>query len=404
LKILKKEEIHKIYWAASKAGLFNAEEEKAIYFYDFDCLKSRLDILKNTFPRDVLHAIAIKTHSTPEVLKKIVASGMGLEAASMEEVKLALDAGISPDKLVFDSPVKTRTEIAYCHKELPGIYVNANSLAELSRYPKDFNGRLGLRINPLVSSDAPSIFDVAQKKSKFGVPISESAAIESACLKYPIEGLHLHIGSGIKDFSGNIEAIGRVARLAKKINRMRPQKPLSFLDIGGGIDFEAASGSPFSVESFVSILQSAYPEIFQDFQVITEYGKFVHKNNAFAVSKIEYVNQPFNDGETGTAFIHLGADLFLRKVYAQLNIQYPYSVHYQTNKEKQIPQKYNIAGPLCFAGDFLYHDLHLQPLHEGDLFFIYQVGANTLSMWSRHCSRKEPIFIGVQSSKLLEGH
>lgn len=402
MKVLKKEDIHKIYWAVSKAGLFNSEEEKALYFYDFDCLKNRLDILRNTFPSGVLHAVAIKTHSTPAVLKEIVDYGMGLEAASMEEVKLALDAGIAPNKLVFDSPVKTRAEIAYCHQELPGMYVNANSLEELSRYPKDFKGRLGLRINPLVSSDAPSIFDVAQKQSKFGVPISESAAIETACLNYPIEGLHLHIGSGIKNFSGNIEAIGRVYNLAKKINQKRPHKPLDFLDIGGGIDFEAASGSSFSVESFVSTLQNEYPAMFQDFQIITEYGKFVHKHNAFAVSKIEYVNQPSNEEDTGTAFIHLGADLFLRKVYAQLNIQYPYSVYYQINKEKQTLQKYNIAGPLCFAGDFLYYGTNLQTLQEGDLFFIHQVGANTLSMWSRHCSREEPLFIGVHSSKLTE--
>ena len=399
MKVLKKEEIHKIYWAAAEAGLFNAKRENALYFYDFDCLENRLDILNNIFPKGVLHAIAIKTHSTPAVLNKIVEYGMGLEAASIEEVKLALDAGITPDKLVFDSPVKTRAEINYCHQELSGMYVNANSLEELARYPKNFSGKLGLRVNPLVSSDAPSIFDVAQKKSKFGVPITEQEAIVKACLDYPIEGLHLHIGSGIKDFSGNIAAIGRVLNLAKKINQLRPDKPLSFLDIGGGIDFEAENTSSFSVQSFVDKLTRDYSELFQDFQVITEYGKFVHKHNAFAVSKIEYVTQPLHDNETGTAFIHLGADLFLRKVYSQLNIQYPYSIYFP-NEEEQASKRYNIAGPLCFAGDFLYYDLQLPKLNEGDLFFIHSVGANTLSMWSRHCSREKPMFIEIYSSNL----
>ncbi len=383
--------IQEIYRAAIAARLLS-NTSKAAIFYDTDLLDNRLDILQRQFPEGTLHAIAIKTHSSPEVLAHIVERGFGLEAASIEEVKMAVAAGITPEKIIFDSPVKTVEEIQYCHQHLAGIYVNANSLQELRRYPSDFSGRLGLRINPLVSSDAPSIFDVAQKSSKFGVPISKKAEILEAFKTYPqLSGLHLHIGSGIKNFAGNIEAIRRVLDLAKAIDR-----PLDFIDIGGGIDFEDEIGD-FSVKAFVENLKKECSELF-DYQVITEYGKFVHKYNAFAVSKVEYVVE--DAAEVGTAFIHLGADLFLRKVYSQLNIQYPYSVLQTTPRTAK--RRYNIAGPLCFAGDFLFYDLELPKLGEEDLFFIHNIGANTLSMWSRHCSRELPPYVLFSSKALLE--
>lgn len=392
LKKHRAEDIHDIYRAALAARLFS-HDDKAILFYDTDLLDNRLDILERQFPEQVMHAIAVKTHSSPEVLAHIAKRGFGLEAASIEEVKMAVKAGVSSQQIVFDSPVKTRAEIQYCHDHLGGLFVNANSLEELSRYPIDFSGRLGLRINPLVSSDAPSIFDVAQKTSKFGVPISKRAEILAAFDRYPqLSGLHIHIGSGIKNFAANVEAVRRILDLAKEISR-----PIEFIDIGGGIDFEAERGE-FSVQAFVEALQRECPDLF-NYQVITEYGKFVHKYNCFAASKIEYVVDGDRPRDTGTAYIHLGADLFLRKVYAQLNIQYPYSL-LQANDSTE-KRRYNIAGPLCFAGDFIFYDLELPKLEENDVFFIHQIGANTLSMWSRHCSRALPTYLLFSQKELV---
>ena len=51
---------------------------------------------------------------------------------------------------------------------------------------------------------------------------------------------------------------------------------------------------------------------------------------------------------------------------------------------------HHIAGPLCFAGDFLAKDLPLPPLEPGDYVVVHDAGANSLSLWSRHCSRLVP--------------
>jgi diaminopimelate decarboxylase len=392
LKRLSHAEIETIYHRAKAEGRISGSE-KSLIFYSKALLEDRLSILERCFPDGTLHAVAIKAQSHPEVLRHIISLGHGLEAASIEEVKLAIAEGCPNDKIIFDSPVKTREEILFCHNEVPGIYFNVNSLQELNRIPENFSAKLGIRINPLVQTDAPEIFDVVKKNSKFGVAITKRAEIIEACLEYPVTGLHIHIGSGIRDFSGNVAAVKMIVELADEINRLKVERDQShkidWIDIGGGIHFESENGE-FSVREFVETLKKE-TAVFERYKVITEYGAYVHKHNSFAVSHIEYVLESELKDVSHTAFIHLGADLFLRKVYSSLPIYYPCFVLGKENLPKT--EKYNIAGPLCFAGDYLYYDLLLPKLNEGDLFVIEDIGANTLSMWSRHCSREEPEFL-----------
>lgn len=392
MKKLSNAEIENIYQQLLIEGKISGEAP-ALVFYSKSILDDRLSILERCFPTDTMHAVAIKAQSNLDVLRHIVRMGHGLEAASIEEVKLAVQAGCPIHKIVFDSPVKTKEEILYCHNEVPGIYLNVNSLKELERIPADFSGKLGIRINPLVHTDAPEFFDVVKKNSKFGVSISKRKEIIEACLKYQVSGLHIHIGSGIRDFSGNVSAVKMICELADKINNLKENsdctQKINWIDIGGGIHFEAAIGE-FSVQEFVDTLKKE-TNLFENYKVITEYGAFVHKHNSFAVSRIEYVLESELKDIAHTAFIHLGADLFLRKVYSSLPIHYPCFVLGKENFP--VTTKYNIAGPLCFAGDYLYYDLELPKLEEADLFVIKDIGANTLSMWSRHCSREEPRFL-----------
>ena len=366
---------------------------KAQIFYSQQMLKNRLHALRDAFPSSTLHAIAIKTCPHPTVLRYIIEQGFGLEAASIEEVKLAASLGIAPHKIVFDSPVKTTEEINYCHEALPGMLLNANSLQELARYPILFNGKIGLRINPLTSSSSHPLLNVATLQSKFGVPINKRQEILQAAIKYTsISCLHLHIGSDVDNFDKNIRAIKQIVHLADEINTFRRQKSIATridtVDIGGGIKFSLEKNHKLSLSRFVAEL--GHIKGLSNYQLITEYGAFIHQHNSFAVSEIEYV---INNHSTSPnlAYIHLGADLFTRKVYSSLPIHYPCSVWQK--KVSQQTANYTIVGPLCFAGDILYPSIKLPVLSVGDQIVIHDIGANTWGMWSSHCSRTPPPFL-----------
>jgi diaminopimelate decarboxylase len=97
------------------------------------------------------------------------------------------------------------------------------------------------------------------------------------------------------------------------------------------------------------------------------------------------------------AFVHLGADYFMRDVYgAKAAAGYGFAVVTVDGRitvasdENRATQCYDLVGPLCFAGDVLVRDLVLPELAEGDWLVIAGTGANTLGLWSRHCSRAVP--------------
>ena len=118
-------------------------DDTSVIVTDLEVLDSQLDHLVKTFPTSCRHAIAIKTMPHPMMLRELVLRGFSLEAASFEEVMLALEAGAEPSAIVFDSPAKTEREIHLCHELHAGMLLNANSLAEL-----DGQGTVTTRQNP----------------------------------------------------------------------------------------------------------------------------------------------------------------------------------------------------------------------------------------------------------------
>lgn len=370
-------------------------EDTALLITDVRALKQQLDLLAQVFPEGTRHAVAIKTNPHKQVLATILAHGFDLEAASIEEVDLALSAGATPKQIVFDSPVKTRNEIEQC-SSYPGMQINANMLSELQRYPTSLNCQLGLRINPGIDTGAPEMYAVSTDESKFGVPLAAEADILAACLKHPITALHMHSGSQMSDLAVQLKAIRRLFELAEAIDALRASHNndwrINTINIGGGLPAEPELEQPMmrSYAAQVTELAANYPSHL----LRTEFGQWTHRAAGYALTRVEYVGE----GSVPNIFVHLGADLFTRHVYAPA-APLAFKVLNPDGSEKSGPdQRYNVAGPLCFAGDYLARDIELPLINEGDWLLISNVGANTYGLWSRHCTRTIPKVLGIDLS------
>jgi diaminopimelate decarboxylase len=127
-----------------------------------------------------------------------------------------------------------------------------------------------------------------------------------------------------------------------------------------------------------------------DVRLVTEFGRAIQANCGIAVSRVEYVKPA-----PQLAVIHLGADYLLRPVYRPEDWSHEFFVLDSRGMPKAgSPSCVSIAGPLCFAGDLLARDILLPPIEPGDWVVIRDVGAYTLSMWSRHCNRGIPVVLG----------
>ncbi len=392
METISKNQIQTVWQRACADGLIDTQDS-AVIFLNLSVIQDRVSRIARSFPEDSLHAVAIKTNPLTSVLKSLNELGCGLEAASMQEVHLAIHAGAEPEKIVFDSPAKTAGEIDELQTNHPGLRVNCDSLAELQRFNKSKTGlKLGLRINPLITSDSIGYMNVGGAKSKFGEPISHRQPIVDACLSWQdLDCLHIHIGSQFSDFQPTIDAVNSVTELAQEINQQAGQQKIKVLNLGGGFPVNYKHDEdPFHIEPFVATLREKAAGAFSgEYKILTEFGRYVHANAGWCVSRIEYIKQTSSVTNLVT---HVGADMFLRECYN------PGDWHHEmfvmgadgSVKAKAETLPFDVAGPLCFGGDFVRKQVSLQRPQVGDCLVIQDVGANTFSLWSRHCSRPFP--------------
>ena len=375
-------------------------DDTSVIVTDLEVLDSQLDHLVKTFPTSCRHAIAIKTMPHPMMLRELVLRGFSLEAASFEEVMLALEAGAEPSAIVFDSPAKTEREIHLCHELHAGMLLNANSLAELDRIPPNPSFRLGLRINPEIRSDAPKIFRVSSEGSRFGVPHSRRDAILAAALEHPISALHVHVGSQVADVDVQVESLRLLVALADDIDAARARIGSSMriesIDIGGGWLADEAPARDLRttrVTELVENLKAEVPSLFER-QVTTEPGQWVHTHAGWTASRVEYTEI----SPRAFAVLHVGADLFVRDVYGTSR-EFPFELQRSSNQVSTTPSvAYDLDGPLCFAGDLVARGVVLPEIEIGDWLIIRETGANTLGLWSRHCSRSIPAVVALRGN------
>lgn len=374
------------------------EEDTAVILTILPRLYRRLAHLQASFNRDVQHSIAIKSNPHPRLLQTIVKQGFGLEAASIEEVKRALAAGCPAERIVFDSPVKTKRELAIV-SELPNLLVNVNTLSELERFPSHSQCMIGIRVNPLTHTGSPEIFSVGRNESKFGVPIANRTAIVQAALDYPVQALHMHSGSQMRDLEAQRSALSKLGELAQEINQalkhVGSSRRIECIDIGGGLPSEGLSDQS-QMKSYGELVHSIRE--LESFKLVTEFGQWVNTECGLALSRIEYVIE----GKPSKLFIHLGADMFTRDAYTHAR-SFPLSLWTQNGQEVQSKlNDYDIAGPLCFAGDYVARQVPLPTAQEGNWLCIDHAGANTYALWSRHCSRDIPAQWAWDGSHLLQ--
>lgn len=393
------DECLQIMAAAIEDG-FVGGDTTSVIVHDLARMRERIAILQSAFPAGAVHALAIKANPLVEVLREAVKAGMGLEAASIEEVHLAFAAECPADRIVFDSPAKTQAEIGQA-LDL-GIVLNANSFAELDRVESALQTRqstspIGLRVNPELGSGTIAHTSVADQASKFGVSITSARQqIHDSFSRRPwLKGLHVHVGSQGCGLEMLVDAVDKVNQLRHEIESTTGRN-LEFVDIGGGLPavYQTGQAAPTPQEYVDQLGKVAADLMNGSTKLVTEFGRSIQAGCGLTFSRVEYVRQ-----ESSMAIIHVGADHLMRPVYAASDWPHEYLVLSPRGELKQhATRPWTIAGPLCFSGDVIGRDVELPPVEPGDWIVIRDTGAYTLSMWSRHCSRSVPAVLGYDGA------
>ncbi|MFR9787123.1 diaminopimelate decarboxylase [Streptomyces sp. MB22_4] len=395
----------RILRAAVRQGLLEPGTAVLACFVDLDGVNETVTSLRSAFPDSlrVLHAFAAKANCLVPVLEELRLGGMGCEVASAGELDQALEAGFEPARIVFDSPAKTRAELARALSL--GVAVNADSFQELARLDEILAGsrtgsRLGVRVNPQVGGGSISAMSTATATSKFGIPLDDEGNRQRLLQAYRdrpwLTWVHTHVGSQGCPLALMAQGIAKAVEFAEEINAHLGRRQVTGIDIGGGlpVNFDSDETTP-GFDTYVDHLREHAPALFSgEYEIVTEFGRSVLAKNGFTAAYVEYTKTV---GGRPIAITHAGAQVATRTVFAPDAWPLRIEAHDPRGRAKRgraVPQ--DVAGPCCFAGDLLARDRALPLLDVGDLVVVPDTGAYYFSTPFHYNSLPEPAVHGAR--------
>ncbi|MFJ7150025.1 diaminopimelate decarboxylase [Streptomyces sp. NPDC100445] len=394
---------------AVRQRLLDPEESLLAAFVDLDAVAATVRALDDAFPGSpevpgVLHTFAAKANCLVPVLAELARLGMGCEVATGGELARALAAGFPADRIVFDSPAKTRAELERA-LEL-GVAVNADSFQELERIDRLLGGRapvsrIGVRLNCQVGGGSIAAMSTATSTSKFGVPLTDPGNRERlmrAFGTYPwLSWVHTHTGSQGCPLDLMARGVAQAVEFADQVTAAFGAGRIAGIDIGGGlpVNFADDEVTP-GFDAYVDQLRTHAPRLFEGgYAIVTEFGRSVMAKNGFMAAYVEYTKTA---GGRPIAVTHAGVQVATRTVFGPDAWPLRIEAHDPSGAAKRgRPVRQDVAGPACFAGDLLARDRALPALEPGDLVVVPDTGAYYFSTPFKYNSLPEPAVYGVRA-------
>ncbi len=355
-------------------------------------------------------AYAVKANSNLSVLRLLAHEGAGFDIVSGGELFRVIKAGGDPAHCTFAGVGKTRDEIVYALEQ--GIYsFNVESEEEL-RYLNEVAGELGMiapaavRVNPNVDAKTHKYISTGKSENNCGVDFDAiSGLYERAAKELPnirLRGLQMHIGSQLTSVAPFVEAVEKVAPLARQL---KERHGIEFWSIGGGIgivyhdslesgpqqwwESKTEGERPLTIEQYGREVVPRLKDL--GLKILVEPGRFIVGNAGVLITRCLYEKK----GSAKTfRIVDAGMnDLIRPALYEGHHEIVPLRKAAESNL-----QKVDVVGPICESGDFFCQDRELPHFAPGDCVALMSAGAYGFVMASNYNSRPLPAEVLVEGS------
>lgn len=378
-----------------KNGVLHAEEVSLakiadqvgtpFYCYSSATLRRHYRVFREALQEaNPLICFAVKACPTLAVLRTLALEGSGADVVSGGEVRMALAAGIAPEKVVFSGVGKTREELAFALAQ--NIFqFNVESDAELDALSEvavaqKATARIALRVNPDVVPGTHAKISTGNKETKFGVAIADAPELYARAMKLPgieVQGVSVHIGSQLVDLNPFAGAFERVVMLVRSLRGQGIA--ISTLDLGGGLGIPYGPDEPPPLPvAYGDVVRKALEGL--ECRLIVEPGRVLVGNAGVLVTRVLYLKRSEN-----RAFVIVDAgmnDLVRPAMYDAHHDIVPVIEGGGTGM-----QRVDVVGPVCETSDIFAKDRELPLPRSGDLLAFRSAGAYGASMASTYNAR-----------------
>jgi diaminopimelate decarboxylase len=345
------------------------------YCYSTATLERHYKVFADAFA-DVpsLICYSLKANSNQAVIATLARVGAGADIVSGGELKRALAAGVSADRIVFSGVGKTRDEITAA-LAADVRCINIESEAELETVSAIASGMrrvapIAVRVNPDVDPGTHAKIATGKAENKFGVPVTRAIEIYARAAKLPgirVTGVNMHIGSQITELAPFDRATAILVALAREL--MSEGYSLEHIDFGGGL------GIPYHSDNEPPPLPAEYAAMIKRhakglrLRLVFEIGRMIVGNAGVLITRVLYVKRGLRK-----TFLVVDAamnDLVRPTLYEAYHEIRP--VRAPRADARWIVA--DVVGPVCESGDYLALDRKLPAVVEGDLVAIMTAGA-----------------------------
>lgn len=373
------------------AGITN-EFGTPLYVYDAAKIVAQVESLNKAFAgADLRIKFATKALTNISILKLLRKNGVGVDAVSINEARLAILAGFAPEGINFTPSCVDFSEI----KEGVDLKLNVNvdNLTMLEKFGQTFGNTYpcGIRLNPHIMAGGNLKISTGHIHSKFGISIQQLPQIKEIIRKYNIDlqGLHIHTGSEIIETDVFMQMSDIFFGIAKDF------AGLKFIDFGGGFKVaykkdDKTTDLPAIGSKLAAKFQAFEKETGRHLQLWIEPGKYLVSEAGYLVTRTNVVKET-------PALTFAGVDSGLNHLIRPMMYNAYHEIVNISNPTGPI-KIYTVVGNICET-DTLGADRELNEVREGDLLVLKNAGAYGYSMASNYNSRFRPAEVLVIDGK-----
>jgi diaminopimelate decarboxylase len=309
---------------------------------------------------------ASKAFPCTAVYRVLAEEGIGVDVASGGELTSALRAGFDPAKVVVHGNAKSEAELTLALEHGAGTIVidSTDDFARLDGLVTRPQ-RVYVRVTPNVRGETHDGISTGQADSKFGVELVDAPELIARIEAHPLldmRGLHMHIGSQIRDLAPFRRAVEAVAHLGD----------FPEIDLGGGLGVAYTSDMDVpTIEQYADAKIGVVQErLGNEVRIVDEPGRALVANSCVTLYTVETIKRNVS---TWVAVDGGMSDNLRPMLYA-------------ARYEAQIADRFgggtpcHLVGKHCESSDVIVRDAELADPKVGDVVVTPVTGAYGFSM------------------------
>jgi ornithine decarboxylase len=349
---------------------------------DLDVVAAAYRKLSKAMPEAQIY-YAIKANPAPEILRLLAGLGSAFDCASLNEIRMALAAGASGERISFGNTIKRASDIAEAFALGVRLFAfdSAEELAKLARHAP--GARVFCRI---LTSGRGAEWPLSRK---FGcVPEMAAELLRDArAMGLRPCGVSFHVGSQQRDPGQWDEAVATAARLFRQLEEDGIE--LDLLNIGGGFPARYRRKLP-QLCAYGAAIRRAIRRHFGNRlpNVVVEPGRQMVGEAGIIQTEVLLIARKSKTDDRRWVYLDIGKFGGLAETEGEA-IQYPVKTRRRGKGERVI-----LAGPTCDSADVLYERASYRlplDLAIGDKLEIRATGAYTSTYASVAFNGFEPL-------------